>query len=211
MPKHVLIFRRLVAVVALDALPCGGVELAGGVPDGGLVLGGLIAVPFLRVQVQQFGAFHFFQLSEQPYNLHHVVSVSGSEIANVQSFEDVLLMAKCRFHGIAKSNQSLPAPFLEHSLLFQPACRTEAQAVVGFAGIEIQQVLLHATHRTVDRHIVVVEDDEQVVGRRRGVVQAFKSKTARHGAIANDGHDVAFLIPFKTCGYSHAQSGGDAI
>ena len=60
----------------------------------------------------------------------------------------------------------------------------------------------------VDGHIVVVENDEQVVGVGRGIIQSLEGQSARDGGVADDGnHFALFLFVFELCGDGHAQSG----
>ena len=113
----------------------------------------------------------------------------------------------------------------------QPACCLETVLVVGLVGADVEQILLHAAYRTVDGHVVVVEDDEQVIGRGRHVVQTLEGQTARHGAVADDGHHL-FLVPcsarlvvadplllcfqcfsfaLHAFGHRHAESSRDAV
>ena len=56
------------------------------------------------------------------------------------------------------------------------------------------QILLHATHASVDAHIVVVQDDEQVVWCTADIVKSLEGKTAAHAAVTNDGHHFAILL-----------------
>ena len=66
--------------------------------------------------------------------------------------------------------------------------------VVCLVGVEVQQVFLHASNGSVDAHVVVVEHDEQVVVRRRHVVNALESQSATHSSVADYGHNVALLV-----------------
>ena len=61
-------------------------------PYGGLVFCGLVAVPFLGVQVQQLRTFHVFQLAQQSHYLLDIMPVEWAEVADVHALEDVLLV-----------------------------------------------------------------------------------------------------------------------
>ena len=139
------------------------------------------------------------------------MAVSRSEIADVESLEDVLLMADSRFHCIAQSDDALAALVFEHTFLLEPACRPKAQAVVRLVGVKVDEILLHAADGAVNGHVVVVEDDEEVVGRRRCVVESFEGESARHGSIADDGDDMPLGVALETCCHSHSQGRGDAV
>ena len=90
--EYALEFGRLVAAVGNDALARVNVELAWGMPNGGLVFCGLVAVSFLGMQVQQLRTFHVFQLAQQSHYLLDIMSVEWSEVADVHALEDVLLV-----------------------------------------------------------------------------------------------------------------------
>ena len=166
MTEHILIFLGFVGVVVHDTLTCIWIELAWGVPDGHILLCRGVAVTFLGVQVQQLWTLHVLDLFEDAHQFLHVMSVEGTEVADVHTLEDVLLVRDGALQGVRQTDETL-APFVaEHTLAVHPARGLEAQGVIGLVGAQVQQILLHATHRAVYRHIVVVEDDQQVVGTR---------------------------------------------
>ena len=72
----------------------------------------------------------------------------------------------------------------------------------------MQQIFLHAAHGTVNRHIVVVEHDEQIVGRARGIVEPLKGESAAHGTIARNGHHMA---PRSVGCHRHAECSRDGV
>ena len=58
------------------------------------------------------------------------------------------------------------------------------------------QIMLHSTDTAVDTHIVVVEDDEQVVGRTAGIIESFERKTAAHTAVTDYSHHLPVVWSF---------------
>ena len=91
------------------------------------------------------------------------MAVEGTEIADVHALEYILLMRNSRLEGICQADESAPAVVFQQSHFVQPACNLEAHGIVGLIGVERQKVFLHATDSTVDRHVIVVEDDEDVI------------------------------------------------
>ena len=77
--------------------------------------------------------------------------------------------------------------------------------------MQVHQVLFHSSHTAVDAHVVVVEDDEQVVGGVRCVVQSLEGQSAAHGSVANDGNDMALRIVCSERGQRHAQRGRNGV
>ena len=163
--KYLLEFRRLVLTVFTNTFTSIYVKFSGCMPDGCLVFCRCITISFLRVQMEQLRTFHILQLTEQAHDFLHIMTVKGTEVTDVHALEDILLMRDGTFHGIAQSDKSLSAVFFQITIAVQPFIGFIAQFVIGLAGVEVDEIFLHTSHRTVYRHVVVVEDDEQVVGR----------------------------------------------
>ena len=113
--------------------------------------------------MQQLRTFHFLELLQQSYHLLDIMPVERTEVSDIHSLENVLLMAQCRFQRIVQADDALLAVVVEIALGVEPLRCLETQLVVGFVGVEVQEILLHASHGTVDAHIIVVQDDEHVV------------------------------------------------
>ena len=76
------------------------------------------------------------------------------------------LAADERLQRVVEADEAL-APFVvEPSPVEQFLRCGKAQPVVEAAGVELMDVVVHSSHAPVDAHIVVVQDDEDVV--RRG-------------------------------------------
>ena len=209
--EHVLVAQRLRRSVAGESLARVGVELAGCVPYRSRFLGRFVSLALHRVQVQEFRAAHVLQLVQYAHQFHHVVAVERTEVAYVHALEDVLLMGKRRLDGVVEAYESLATVVVEIALRVEPLRSAVAQAVVRGVGVEIEQVFLHAAHSVVDAHVVVVKDDEQVVGRRRYVVETLKCQSARHRAVAYYGYDVSVCVVVLMRSHSHAQRHGDGV
>ena len=91
--------------------------------------------------------------------------VKGAEVADVHTFEDVLLMRDGTLYGIRQSDDSLPTILVKHAFSMHPTGSLKANGIIGFIGAQVQQILFHTAHRTVDGHIIIIKDDKQVVGR----------------------------------------------
>ena len=76
------------------------------------------------------------------------------------------------------------------------------------AGDEPRQIGRHRPGRRRDRHVVVVEDDDEPRAHRPGVVHRLIGHAGRHGAVADDGHDIVDLVR-KIARHRHAEGGGD--
>ena len=68
----------------------------------------------------------------------------------------------------------------------------------------MMQILLHATNTSVDTHVVVIQDDKQIVWCTAHIINAFESKSATHTSITNHGHNLAFVVTLLMSGNSHS-------
>ena len=148
---------------------------------------------------------------QEAHDLLHIVPVERPEIADVHALEDVLLMAQGRLDGVVEPYDALAALVVQMAFGVQPSRGLEPQAVVGGVGVEVQEILLHASHGPVDAHVVVVEDDEQVVVAVGDIVQALEGKASAHGSVADDGHDMPLFMPCLLGGHGHAEGCRDGV
>lgn len=128
------------------------------------------------MQVQQLGTRHIFQLPEDAHDFLYVMPVEGAEIAYVHALKNVLLPADDRFQSVVQAQDDVSAVVVENSLAMQPATGLKSPFIVSLVGIQLQQVFLHSSHGAVYAHIVVIEDNEQIVGRGRDIVEPLKAK-----------------------------------
>ena len=87
--------------------------------------------------------------------------------------------------------------------LAQHTVHIVAHAIVRGIGQQVDHMTIEPTDILVDRHIVIVQYDQQVVGVRRGIVQPFECHTTTHSAVPNESDDTSTLI-LEGCGYGHA-------
>ena len=90
----------------------------------------------------------------------------------------------------------------------QPTRYLKTHGIIGLVRVQRQQVLLHTTYRTVYRHVVIVQDNQQVVVARCDVVQPLVGQTTAHGAVTNHGYHMALLT---FVGDGHTQRCTDTV
>ena len=83
-----------------------------------------------------------------------------------------------------------------------------AQGQIGFRGEQPREIGAHRAHRRGDRHVVVVEDDDQAAVHRAGIVHRLIGHAGAHGAVADDGDDMVVAAVEVAC-HRHAQPGRD--
>ena len=210
--EDVLELRRLRGGRLLDEAASGGyVEAPRGVPEGGFALGRLVALALDGVYVEELGASHVFDFAQHAYKLNDVVAAGRPEVAYVESLEDVLLVGQQRLAGVVEAEYLVAAVLAEYAPVGEAPAEAEAQAVVPRAGVQVEQIFLHAAHGLVYAHVVVVEYDEQVVGGGADVVEPFEGQSATHGSVAYDRHDLALLLAASDGGDGHAEGCGDGV
>jgi hypothetical protein len=82
------------------------------------------------------------------------------------------------------------------------------RGVEGAAGEQACQVLVQRAHRRRDRHVIVVEDDQQVGVDHAGIVERLEGLPGGHRAVADDGDDAPVLA-LVARRHGHAQRGGN--
>ena len=137
--------------------------------------------------------------------------VAGPEVTDIHSFENILLVADERFHRIVEPDDAVLPLIVEHSPAIQFLRHLKTESVVPRAGVQLEQIMLHASHTAVNTHVVVVENDEQIIGSGRSVVQSLKSQTTAHGAIPDYGNDIAVGLSFFLKGNRHSQGSRNGI
>ena len=88
--------------------------------------------------------------------------------------------------------------------LAQHTVHIVAHAIVRGVGQQVDHMTIEPTDIFVDRHVVVVQYDQQVVGVGGGIVQPFECHAATHSTVPDEGDDTPILILESSC-YSHAQ------
>ena len=208
--EDVLELGRLSLCLFLDALAGHRVELAGCVPDGGLFLGLLEALALDGADVQHLRPTEVLDLAQGLHERHHVVPVHGPEVADVEALEDVLSAREERLHAVGEAYQRTAQPVADQSMTLQRIVGLVAQQVVALAGGDARQVMVEGTHVLVDGHLVVVEQDEQIVGVRRSIVQAFEGHASADRCITDDGHHLS-LVTFQIVCHGHTQGSRNAV
>ena len=88
------------------------------------------------------------------------MTIEGSEVAYVHAIEDVLLVSDGTLDGVRKSLDTVLTLIIHHPFAVEPTGSLELYCIVCLVGVQSEEILFHSSHRTVYRHIVVVEDDK---------------------------------------------------
>ena len=116
------------------------------------------------------------------------MAIDRSEIADVHTFEDILLMTDGRLDSVGQADDTIAAVVLKHTFLTKPFRHLITHLIIRLLRVQAYQVFFQAAHGAVDAHVVVVEDDEHVVGSGGDIVQSLKCQTAAHSPVADYSH-----------------------
>ena len=203
--KHVLKLRGLLCRTFAQAFAAFRVKFARCVPNRRRLFRRFESFALYCVQVEQLWPFHLLDLAQRFDQLDDVVSICRPEIADIHPLKDVLLIRDERFYGIVESQYLLLLRIIEHPPAHQSARKAEAQIIICGRRVQALQILLHTAHTAVDAHIIIVEDDQQIIRRVRRVVKSLKGQSAAHRPIADDGYDMAIVLPLFYCRDGHTE------
>ena len=180
-----------------------GVELADAVIQHAVVLGLGVAFALLRDDVQELRAFQLADIAQGIDQHIQIVTVDGTDVVEAKFFEqrtgrphalDMLLRALGEF-------QHRRHPF-QHLFAAAPHRRIETTRH------QFRQIIIQRANRARDRHVVVIENDQQIRIHRTRIVQRLERHATGHRAIADDG-DAAVVFSGQLGCDRHAQRGGD--
>ena len=103
------------------------------------------------------------------------MSVAGAEIANVHTVENVLLVGKQGFQGVIEPDNLLPPAFVKDSPFEKVLGCSEPKIIIELAGMQLVQIVFHTTHTMVYAHVVVVQNNQQIVDCAGYIVQPLVS------------------------------------
>ena len=182
------------------------IELGDAVIFVGRGFGGRIALALFRYDVDQdrtrlLGIADVLQYRQQVID---VVAVDGSDVEKAELLEQgaagdqaagVFLGALGRLFDRARELLGQLAPQMAHR-------------AIGLGGDESGKIRAHRAHRWRDRHVIVVEDNDQPGVHGAGVVHGFVGHARAHGAVADYG-DHAVVATLKVPRDGHAEGGRD--
>ena len=207
--KHLLKLRRMrLAIIILNALPRVGVKLARSMPDGGILFGRCIAITFRRMDIEQFRSLHLLDHLQNAHQFHHIIPLGRTKIADVHPLKNILLTRQHRLQTVAETNQSPATLLVQNTPAQQPLRHPVPNSIISRVRCQSQEILSHAPHTAVNRHIVVVQHNQHVIRRARRVVDALKSQAATHRPVTN--HHLPILT-LHLRSHRHAQSRRDGI
>ena len=163
MSEYILKAWRQSVGVAFQSFAGLFVEFSRGMPFGGRFFGGFKSFALYGVQMEQLGPLHVLDALQHFYQLDDIMSVPRTEIADIHAFENILLVADERFDGVIEADDAFFAVVVQPSPAVELLRYFKAHPVIPGTRVQLQQIMLHATDTPVDAHVIVVQNNEQIV------------------------------------------------
>ncbi|CAG9212845.1 hypothetical protein PSP6_310082 [Paraburkholderia tropica] len=182
----------------LDAF--GRVELAGTVVQDRVGFGELVALAFLRHHVQELRAAQFLDVLQRGDQRVEVVTVDRADVVEAEFFEQ-----RGRHDHALRVLFELAGEIEHRRRVTQHALHARASGGVEAARHQAREMAIERAHRRRNRHVVVVEDDEQrhVVFDAR-VVHRLEGHAGRHRAVTDHG-DARGVFALELARDGHAE------
>ncbi len=168
-------------------------------------LGGRIALALLGHDMDQnralVGVAHILEDRDQRVE---VVAVDRADVVEAQLLEPGAALPDVA--GIFLHARGAPLPGLGQAL--GQLLADFAQVQIGAARCDAGEVVRQRARRRGDRHVVVVEDDDQAAVHGAGVVDRLVGHAGGHCAVADDGDHVV-VATVDVAGDGHAETGGN--
>ena len=130
------------------------------------------------MKVNELWTGHVLDVPENPYEFLHIMTVEGTKIPDIQSLKYILLTSEQRLHSVVEAQHNALAAVANDTMLAHRLVSLVAQVVVALRCRQASHVFSKGSHGAVDRHVVVVKHDEQVILVNRGIVDSLKCQPA---------------------------------
>ena len=174
-------------------------ELVGG------ILRVLVAFALLGDDVDQDRAvLRVAHVAQDGKQMIEIVSVDRPDIVEAHLLEQRAAGPEAAGVFLGARRPALPGLGQDLGELLRPV----AELPVGLAGDEASEIGAHGANRRRDRHVVVVEDDDQARIHGAGIVHGLIGHARAHGAVADDADHIVRLAG-EVARHRHAEPGRD--
>ena len=176
------------------------IKFAGTVIGHWIGLGQFVALALFGDHMQELRAIKVLDVFQRRDQRFEIVPVDRSDVVEAKFLEQ----RGWHHHAFGMLFEALGQlkqrrRVLEHVFTNRFGCRIKTPTH------QLGQVAVECPHRRADRHVVVVQDHQQLAILDARVVECLKSHASRHGAIANHRNRMTRLA-LLAGGQSHAQS-----
>ena len=160
MAEDILIQLRLVEACKHNPLAGFFVELTRRVPFRSRILGGLKSLALFSFEMKKLRPLHILNIIKDADNTRQVVPVGRTEAADTESLEKIMLAGEQSLQTIIEAEDKTLAIVVDQMHLPHTAVNVVAKLIIRITGRDIHQILAHGPHAPVDRHIIIVKNDQ---------------------------------------------------
>jgi len=183
-------------------------ERAGAVELVGTLLGGLVPFALDRLHVHEHRPGRVDRLADSLAQRPDVVSVDDAEVGEAQLLEEHAGDDE-RLHGLLEVLAQRVGPLADGGDAGDAALDVFTQLGQRRVETETVEVELQGADVRPDRHLVVVEDDDDGRAHLADVVEGLEGDAAREGAVADHTDDGAFLLARQAGGLGQSEAVAD--
>ena len=172
----------------------------------GRLLGGLVALALLGHRVDQHRAVEvaFAHILQDGQQVVEVMPVDWPDVVETHFLEESTAGQHATGELIGPCGRRLD----RSRKVAGDFLAKMSQTLEGTGRQELGEIRAHGADRRRDRHVVVVEDDDESAVARAGVVHRLIGHSGRHGTVADHGNNVV-VFPFQIARHGKTQSGRD--
>ena len=180
MSKHILIQLRPVQVRAHHPLPRLLVKPPRRMPLRSRFLRRPEPFPLQRLHMKQLRTLHLLYIIQLPHKVQHIVPVHRPEITDIKTLKQIMLLRDQRLQTVIKPQDALPPVLRNQVHLAHHPVQIIPHLVIRLARCYINQVTANPPHIMVNSHIIIIQNNQQVIRIIRSIIQSFKRKSSRH-------------------------------
>ena len=154
---------------------------------------------------------HILNIIENLYEIVHVMAIHWPKITDAESFEQVMLPCEQRLQAVVETQDILPAVIIDQIDLLQTPIDIIAHLIIGLTGRNIHQILAQTSYTMVNGHIVIIQDNQQIIGINRRIIQSLKGQATRHRTITNHRDHMPIILTLQSRSNRQPHSGRDGI
>ena len=205
MAENILKKRRQILCLIFLTLTGFFIEPSRSMPYDSIFFGRSKSLSLNRFDMQDFGSGHIFYIIQNSDQMFYIMSVYRAEISDIQSFKYILMPRYQSFQTIVETEYGTFLLFGDETHFYQQTVKFVPHVVVKGQGVDTRQIMMESSDIVVDSHVVIVEDNQQVIRVSRCIIQSFKSQSSRNSGIAYHSDDLTVFFVFQVGSDRHTQ------
>ena len=163
-----------------------------------------VTFPLLRQHMEQHRLVLLSGPSEHLRQLLHIVAVHGTHIGKSHFLKHGALRQQSTLEPVLHLRAGLIQIFLGGRVALQLFLVPFLEIVIPFLRAKPGKVSAEATHIGLNRHPVVVENDDYRLTGSAGIIQSLKAQSTGHGSVTDQSQNTVILVE-QSSGVGHTQ------